>query len=247
MLAGNQTWLVILLKKRKCFSWDYILDSLAREKVATCFLGDSDYPFLLSEIYNPPLIIYYRGNLNVNWEKSLSIVGSRKCSEYGRKIVSDFMPAITDLDITTVSGLAIGIDSEVHQKTLQNQGITVAVLGSGLDRCSVYPRVNRGLADEIVARGGVVMSEFPIGSEPLSFHFPQRNRIISGLSLAVLVVEAGMKSGSLITARLALEEGREVFSVPGDIFSDSFVGSNNLLKYGANVVAGVEDILPFFN
>lgn len=234
------------IESRKSFSFDKILLQLKKEDIKVCFIEDSDYPFYLKNIYNPPPIFYYRGNLNLNWDKSLSVVGARKYSFYGEKIINEFVPVLTKLGLITVSGLALGIDCLAHKKTLDNYGVTVAVLGSGLDKLSIYPYSNRFLLEEIIDKGGLAMSEFPPETKPLAYHFPQRNRIIAGLTPLTLVVEAGFKSGSLITAMSALEEGREVLSVPGDIFKENLEGNNKLLQKGAYLAMSVADILPYF-
>lgn len=234
------------IKTRKNFSWDKYEQELLDSNISFCFLEDEIYPKYLKNIYNPPPLFYYRGNLEIDWDKSLSVVGSRTYSFYGERLVNEFIPGLSQSGLTIISGLALGIDSLAHSKTLEFFGKTVAVLGSGLDKNSIYPYSNRFLAEEIVSQGGLLISEFSPGAKPLAYHFPQRNRIIAGLSPATLVLEAGIKSGSLITAELALEEGREVFSVPGDIFKESLSGNNRLLQKGASVLLSNGDILAYF-
>ncbi|MDD3711750.1 MAG: DNA-processing protein DprA [Patescibacteria group bacterium] len=233
--------------KRKKFNLNEAYQKVIDENLKICVITDPDYPFLLKNIYSPPPLLYYRGNLDIDWKASLSVVGSRRFTYYGEKIVKNLLPGLARAGIAIVSGLAIGIDSLVHLDVVNNGGRTIAVLGSGLDYLSVYPRSNRELFEKIISSDGLVLSEFPPGTDPVSFNFPQRNRIIAGLSRATLVVEAGKKSGSLITARYALDEGREVFSVPGSIYDDNFLGSNNLIKNGASVVLELNDIFDFFN
>lgn len=242
----NQELALSFIKGRKEININNIIKKIKEENIKVVTIEDEEYPFLLSNIYNPPPILYYRGNLEIDWEKSLSVVGSRKFSFYGEKILTDFIPTLVGYDFNIISGLALGIDSLAHQKTIENQGITVAVLGSGLDYFSIYPRSNRGLLQNIISNNGLVLSEFPLGTKPLSFNFPIRNRIIAGLSRATLVVEASQKSGSLITANYALEEGREVFTFPGDIYNTNLVGNNILIKNGATTVLSPQDILDFF-
>ncbi len=232
---------------RKSFNFEQTFKKIETENINICLWGDVDYPELLANIYSPPPIFYYRGSLDINWNSSLSVVGSRKFTPYGERIVREFVSVLPQVGISIISGLAIGIDSLSHQESLENNGKTIAVLGSGLDYCSIYPRSNRVLAQEIIEKSGLVLSEFPLGTEPISFNFPKRNRIIAGLSRATLVVEASKKSGSLITAKYALDEGREVFTFPGSIYDDNFSGNNNLIKSGAGVILFPEEILDFFN
>ncbi|HPT08260.1 MAG TPA: DNA-processing protein DprA [bacterium] len=234
------------INKRKSFVLEEVLKKIEEEKIKVCLIIDDDYPKLLKKIYSPPPIFYYKGNLNINWDLSLAVVGSRKHSFYGQKIIDTFIPNLVDKNIVIISGLAVGIDSLAHKSTLDNKGQTVAVLGSGLDYFSLYPQINRDLADNIVKNNGLLISEFPIGTPPWAYNFPQRNRIIAGLSPATLVIEAGIKSGSLITARYALDEGREVLSIPADIFSDFYSGNNNLIKDGARVITNIDDIIDVF-
>ncbi len=199
------------------------------------------YPPLLREIYDPPLLLYYEGNLEVLHQSCLAVVGSRRHTAYGREIAYKFAARLAALGFTVVSGLARGIDTWAHRGALAVKGATAAVLGCGLDFC--YPPENRMLRQAVQQRGGVVLSEFPPGSEPLPAHFPRRNRLISGISLGALVVEAGEKSGALITASFALEQGREVFAVPGSIASPFSRGCHLLLRDGAKLVDSVESIL----
>jgi len=225
---------------------DQLMEWLAKEKIDILTIDHPDYPKLLSEIYDPPQLLYYRGIIKKD-EFALAVVGSRKITSYGERVVERMVSGIAENKITVVSGLALGVDSLAHNITIKTGGRTVAVIGSGLDRQSIYPSANRFLADKIVESGGAVISEFPLGAPPLRHHFPQRNRIISGLSLGTLVVEAGEKSGALITAQCAMEQGREVFAVPGNIFSPASAGPNNLIKQGAKPVTAVEDIFEFLD
>ena len=238
--------LLNFFQKRKDFSFTYYKNELTSNDIKFCFISDSFYPKYLKNIYNPPPLFYYRGNLDINWDQALSIVGSRKVSFYGERLVNEFVPVLSQAGIISISGLALGIDSLVHNKSLASSGQTVAVLGSGLDKRSIYPFSNRFLAEEIVRQGGLLISEFPPGSKPLTYHFPQRNRIIAGLSLATVVLEAGIKSSSLITANYAIDEGRDVFSIPGDIFKENLAGNNQLLQKGAFLLLSPKDILSYF-
>jgi DNA processing protein len=197
------------------------------------------YPEYLREIYDPPGVLYYRGDIKQLQSPSVSVVGARKPSPYGQAVAEKLASDLAGRGLVVVSGLARGIDSIAHWGALQT-GKTTAVVGSGLD--TVYPRENRKLLQK-VAENGVVITEYPLKSPPLAHHFPLRNRIISGLSLAVVVVEATRKSGTLITARMALEQNREVLAVPGNITSELSRGTNWLIKHGARVVENWEDVV----
>jgi len=211
---------------------------LAGVKIIT--LKDTEFPSLLKEIIDPPLALYVKGTLPADMKISLSIVGSRRATYYGQLVTERITQGLLPYGFWIVSGLARGIDSIAHHCALQGGGKTIAVMGSGLD--VVYPPENKNLMERI-AESGAVISEFPFGTEPHQMNFPIRNRIISGLSPAVLVVEAREKSGALITARFALDQGREVLAIPGNIYSPSSRGTNQLIKDGARLVEGVEDIL----
>lgn len=205
--------------------------------------GDLDYPQLLNEIAQPPETLFVRGSLASLASPCLAVVGTRTPSAYGRQITPMLVAPLARAGITIVSGLAIGIDTIAHETALEAGGATVAVLGSGADEASLYPPQNRQLARNIVEAGGAVISEFPPGTEPKPFHFPQRNRIMAGLSRGVLVIEARAKSGALITANFALEENRDVFSVPGPITSATSAGPNRLLNQGAEAALDADAIL----
>ncbi len=202
-------------------------------------LKDDKYPFLLKEIYDPPPVLYFKGTTPLS-PHSIAIVGSRKASAYGKNVAAKFARELAAVDINIVSGMARGIDSCAHKGALEAKGFTIAVLGCGID--IVYPPENTGLMKDIV-ESGCVISSFPLGTPPQGANFPARNRIISGLSLGTLVVEAAKKSGSLITADFSLEQGREVFAVPGSIFNPYSSGTHKLIKQGAKLVENVEDIL----
>ncbi len=230
-----------LLKQREEIDPEILLNKLKRHKIDYLTLTDSDYPDLLKEIYDPPPVIYYKGRIEIfNEAPAVAMVGSRRSTPYGRKVATRMAYELSKHDIIVVSGLARGIDTAAHQGILNNEGKTAAVLGSGLDY--IYPPENRDLFKEI-QNDGVVISEFPPGTRPLPGNFPRRNRIISGLCLGVVVVEAPEKSGSLITANLAPEQGREVMAVPGNIDRSRSRGTNDLIKKGAKIVTDVEDIL----
>jgi DNA processing protein len=209
------------------------------------FASDSSYPALLREIPDYPPLLFVRGNAEILRRPMVAIVGSRSCSAYGRSVAYRLAAELTDKGLIICSGLASGIDTQAHLAALDSNGATVAVLGNGLS--SVYPVSNKSLAERIVNIGvpesGALVSELPLDAGPLAEHFPQRNRIISGLSLGVCVVEANMRSGSLITARLALEQNREIFSVPGSINSPGSRGCHKLLRQGAVLTENAQDIL----
>lgn len=220
-----------------------IAERLAAEKIRFISIDDEGYPARLAEIFNPPMILYFRGNLDSLDSFPVAIVGSRKSTIYGRQVAERLAGDLARNGLAIVSGLALGIDTYAHSATLAARGKTIAVLGCGPDWSSLYPTSNRRLAEEIITGGGAVISEFPLGMSPLKMNFPQRNRIISGLSLGVIVVEAEEKSGALITARFALEQGREVMAVPGNIFSSFSSGPNRLLKDGATIITKAQDVL----
>ncbi len=203
-------------------------------------LSDPDYPSLLREIPDPPLLLYCKGN-SKNLAPAVAVVGSRNATFYGLTTTRRIAADLVRCGVVIVSGLARGIDTAAHEGALMGGGRTAAVLGSGLER--IYPAENQRLFDRIVEQEGCVFSEFCLDAEPDAFHFPMRNRIISGLCLGTLVVEASKHSGSLITARLALEQNREVFAVPGNIHSFKSTGTHTLIKSGAKLVEHVGDIL----
>ncbi|HMJ24996.1 MAG TPA: DNA-processing protein DprA [Pyrinomonadaceae bacterium] len=205
-------------------------------------LDDGVYPALLRETYDPPVVLYVKGAWNECLERPcIAIVGSRRCSTYGQNAALMMSRELAQRGVTIVSGLARGIDASAHRGALESGGRTVAVMGTGLDR--TYPRDHQKLADEILNRGGALVTQFPLGTPPVSENFPYRNRVISGLSLGVLVIEAAENSGSLITARLAMEQNREVFAVPGNITSRNSFGTNYLIKgAGAKLVQQWQDV-----
>ncbi|RUM45795.1 MAG: DNA-protecting protein DprA, partial [Desulfurobacterium sp.] len=216
-------------------------ENLGIEIVPLC---SDAYPPLLKEIQQPPIVLYVVGELPK--EPCIAVVGSRRCSDYGRRTAFRVAKFLSENGICVVSGLAYGIDSVAHRGALAGEGKTLAVLGSGVD--VVHPRGNRELAKRIVEEGGALISEFPLGTSPSKETFPRRNRIVSGLSYAVVVVEAGERSGTNVTVGYALEQGRTVFAVPGNVDSPFSRGTNKLLKEGAVPLISPEDIfeeLPF--
>ena len=224
--------------KDKFLKAEYNLINKRQVRVITSL--DHDYPESLREIADAPIVLYVKGNLPAQGSLSMAIVGSRRASLYGVSTSGRFARRFAELGFTVISGMARGIDTAAHKGALKAGGTTVAVLGSGL--ANVYPPENRNLFEEI-ADSGAVVSEFPMETAPLPYNFPRRNRIISGLSLGVIVVEAAQRSGALITADFALEQGREVFAVPGKIDHPAFQGAHGLIKQGAKLVTSIEDIL----
>ena len=204
-------------------------------------IEDVEYPLKLVSIYNPPICLYIKGNKEIFKEKSIGIIGCRECTQYGKEIAQKFSYNLAKNKINIVSGLARGIDSEAHLGATYAKGWTTAVLGNGLD--IVYPKENYYLVDKILRNDGAIISEYPIGTKPEKMNFPARNRIISGISDGLLVVEAKKKSGTLITVDFALEQGRDVFLVPGNINSLNSEGTNDLIKQGGRLVTCYEDIL----
>ena len=202
--------------------------------------GDSRYPGLLHEIADPPPLLFASGSLSALDYPSLALVGSRNCTPYGVKITRRFAMDMTDTGFVITSGLALGIDAVAHKSCVERGKPTIAILGSGLGK--VYPQANFPLAQRIIEQGGLLLSEFPLSTGPAKYRFPQRNRLISGLSLGTCVIEANLRSGSLITARLALEQNRQVFAVPGSVDSQNSRGCHRLLREGAAVAENAADI-----
>lgn len=205
-------------------------------------LDDGSYPAMLREIDDPPIVLYVKGDWQGCFDQpAVGVIGSRMCSTYGENASEMLARDLASRGLTIVSGLARGIDTAAHRGAMRGKGKTIAVIGTGID--SVYPKENNGLVREILASGGCLVSQFPLGTPPLKDNFPYRNRIISGLSLGVLIVEASERSGSLITARLASEQNREVMAVPGNITSSNSFGTNYLIKSGAKLVQQWQDVV----
>lgn len=205
-------------------------------------ITNNEYPRYLKEIYDPPKSIYVLGDKNLLNKTGIAIVGSRNATKYGKQMSSKIAKELAEKGINIISGLAIGIDEYAHMGALQQKnGKTIAVLGSGIDQ--LYPKQNIELARKIIKSGGCIISEYPIGTRPDKKNFPQRNRIISALSQGIFIVEAGEKSGALITAEFGLEHGKEIFALPGDITKEQSKGCNLLIKDGAKLVLSSQDIL----
>lgn len=219
------------------------IEKVLKHEGITCITqGDEDYPKLLKEIYDPPFCLFVRGQIPKN-EFMLAVVGPRRFTSYGKQVTEEIVSELARQGITIVSGLAIGIDGIAHAATLKAGGQTVAVLGSGINKMHVQPAQHSNLAEEIIANGGAVMAEYPPGTVPTKYTFPRRNRIVAGMSLGTLVIEAAEGSGALITAQCTLDNGRELFAVPQNITSLTSVGVNKLIKNGANIVTSAQDIL----
>jgi len=215
---------------------------LKKENIKILSINDEDYPQLLKEIPSVPYLLYVKGAFDFNASPMLAIVGSRKLTTYGKQVAYSLSRDLTQAGITVVSGLALGIDTEAHRSALEVGGKTIAVLGSSLDDKMIGPRSNYQLSKKIIDNGALI-SDYPVSTPAAPGTFPSRNRIMAGITLGTIVVEAAEKSGTLITSNLALEFNREVFAVPGSIFSPVSQGANNLIRSGAKIVTGVQDIL----
>lgn len=215
------------------------LDWIKKNNINIITIGDDEYPDSLRNIPDPPYGLFYKGNINLLKDRIIAIIGSRNCSQYGIEVTKLLTKEIISYNITIISGGAKGIDSVAHKTVLESGKNTIVVLGCGIDVC--YPSQNRSLFNKI-EEVGLILSEFPPGTKPYSYNFPRRNRIISGLSEAVIVTEASKKSGSLITAGYALDQGKDVLVVPGSIFSSGYSGCNLLIKEGAIMITSLEDL-----
>ncbi len=221
--------------------FDNVLKDADRKHVSIISFLDDDYPFNLKNCFDAPVILYYKGRLNRSDKFSMSIVGTRTPTEYGKYTCEDFTKKFCSLGIPVISGFARGIDSVVHKTCLKNNNLTYAVFGCGVD--VVYPSENKKLYLDLIESGAVI-SEFPMGSMPEKVNFPKRNRIISGISVGSLIIESGIKGGSLLTAEFAIDQNKEVFAVPGYINSKQSEGTNELIKKGhAKLVTDIDDIL----
>ncbi|MCM8781046.1 MAG: DNA-processing protein DprA [Candidatus Omnitrophica bacterium] len=242
-IAGIGPQIANQIRNFKKEALDKELALIAKYNLQVITLDDNRYPQSLKQIPDPPIVLYVKGRLKDSDCSSIAIVGSRRASFYGLEQARDFAYSLSKQGFTIISGLARGIDTQAHKGALAAGGRTIAIMGSGFKY--MYPTENRNLAEEI-SENGAVISEFPIETKPLRQNFPRRNRVISGLSLGVLVVEAAQNSGALITVDFALEQGREVFALPGKVDSLNSFGTNNLIRQGAKLVCCSEDILEEF-
>jgi len=239
--AGLSTRIVDnLTRLRASVQLDEIWDQLQTQNIQVLTWVDDNYPIRLRDIDNAPPVLYLRGSIETNDEWAVAIVGTRRITPYGRQVAERIATQLANNGITVVSGLAMGVDTVAHQSSLDAGGRTLAILGSGVDR--LYPPQNRSLAEKVIEKGALI-SDYAPGTPPEGSNFPPRNRIISGLSLATVVVEAGVKSGALITADFALEQGREVFAVPGNVFAPQSRGPNRLIQNGAHPLLDPKEIL----
>lgn len=220
---------------------DSDLDYMQKNKIELLNCLEDKYPKLLRQIYDFPVSIYVKGSTACLNEKALAIIGCRKSTQYGSKIAYKMSYCLSREHINIVSGLAIGIDTMAHIGSINAKGKTIAVIGSGLDQ--IYPKENENMIEAIVNLGGAVISEYPLGSKPLKMNFPARNRIISGLCNGLLVVEAKLKSGTMITVDFALEQGKNIYSIPGNITNENSSGTNELIKQGAKLITSEKEIL----
>lgn len=232
-----------LRQERNVFDWDTFHHQLAFYQVRPIALWDDDYPSWLPFIARPPLVLFCQGTLGRD-SSSIAIVGSRRASPYGLNAAETVAAELAAQGFTIISGGARGIDTRAHLGALKGKGRTVVVAAHGLDR--TYPRENKALFRRIVDSGGAILSEYAFGVAPLSRNFPARNRIIAGMAAATIVIEAALRSGSLITADFALDEGRDVFAMPGSVFSETSRGTNHLLQLGAIPLTGVDDVIQEF-
>jgi len=237
------TWEKLSVSQKENINPDKEWQKIEKQKVNFIISSENKYPNSLKEISYPPSSFYIKGEIPKEMP-CIAIVGTRKISAYGKLVTEKLVQELVHYNFIIVSGLAYGIDTIAHETALKNQGKTIAVLGSGLN--NIYPYSNKRLSQKIIKHGALI-SEYPLEAPALKHYFPWRNRIISGLSLATVVIEAPAKSGALITAQFALEQNREVFAIPGSIFNKNSIGTNNLIKQGAKLVSQIEDILEELN
>jgi len=236
-----------IIIERSEINLDQELEKLSLRDIKFITIENPIYPKMLKEIYDPPFVLYYLGDIKfLNDFPCLSIVGSRKHTVYAQQVTADIVADLVAAKINIISGLALGVDALAHQAALNNHGLTAAILGSDLDWENIGPKTNFNLAKQMLTTGGTIISEFPLGTAGFKGNFPQRNRIVSGLSQGVLIVEAGENSGSSITANCALDQGRDVYAVPGSIYNPCSFGTNLLIKKGAKLVTSAQDILEDF-
>lgn len=248
IMAGgiNEKLAQIIIRERVRINPELEWEKLTRENIRLIDFDSPDYPRLLKEIPSAPYLIYYKGDYDFNSRPLLAIVGSRKFTTYGQQVALSLARDLAGAGITVVSGMALGIDTFAHRGALEAGGQTLAVLGSSLEDSFIGPRTNFNLSRQIIANGAL-LSDYPPGTQATAQTFPARNRLMAGLTTGTIVVEAAQQSGTLITANMALDFNREVFSVPGNIFSPVSQGTNSLIKQGAKIITGVNDILEELN
>ncbi|MDO4593913.1 MAG: DNA-processing protein DprA [Tissierellia bacterium] len=218
----------------------YYKEEIIKNNIRISSILDDSYPINLRDINDAPALFYYKGQLEKEDKFSVAIVGARKCTDYGKYVCKSLTKELSNLSITTISGLALGIDAICHKTSIENNSKTIGIIGNGIDQ--IYPKRNRRLY-EMMQKDHLIISEFPLKTPPLAYNFPQRNRIISGMSLATVVIEAKEKSGTLITANFAAEQGRDVLAVPGNINSFYSKGTNKLIQDGAKLVSNIDDVI----
>jgi len=247
-LGLNENYCRLIVNQKQKINPDKIIQELSVKKINYLSFFDANYPPLLKEIYNHPLVLYYLGDLRCLQDPQtnfLSVVGTRKITDYGKVCLNKLLTPLFNYNFTIISGLALGTDTFAHKLALNFKKKTIAVLGSGLDQ--IYPRTNESLAREILEQQGLLLSEYPPGTPPYKQNFPYRNRIIAGLSRGVLITEADIKSGAMITAKYALDQNREAMAVPGNINNNQSKGTNYLIKNGAKAITETTDILELYS
>ncbi len=226
----------------KLAAFDKLADELAKREIHWITYLDAEYPTRLNELFDKPILLFAKGNVSALNADSIAVVGTRRPTRYGSRVAQEFAGEFAKAGLCVISGLARGVDGIAHKACIDCSGTTIAVFASGLD--IVYPAEHRGLADNILANGGTLVSEYPVGTKPLQYHFPERNRIVSGLARAVFLPQAAKKSGSLITMRLAIEQGRDIFAVPSNVYDEESAGNNELLREMPHaLVISPEDVL----
>lgn len=238
----RETFVNTFSNRRKNVEPLRVHELMLKEDVRAVRQSDDAFPAALLDLHDAPFILFYRGLFPTATERMIAVVGTRHCSPYGVHVTRSLVPELVTEHCSIVSGLALGIDALAHKATLDSNGRTIAVLGCGIDRNTIGPRQNTLLAEDVIAQGGCLISEYPIGTRGRREYFPMRNRIVAGLSAGVLVIEAPLKSGALITADIALNIGRDVFAVPGAITSPLSVGTNQLIQNGAHCVLSGRDV-----
>ncbi|MFA5527546.1 MAG: DNA-processing protein DprA [Peptostreptococcales bacterium] len=246
VLSGwDARWIDPLYQDKNLDDAKKILEKMEKLQIQGVGYFDNEYPKELRHIYNPPLYLYVKGRkLKADETEAVAIIGSRKGSAYGRTVAYELAKKLSQSGSPVISGMAYGIDSYAHRGSVENGGYTIAVLGSGVNIC--YPKKNRELMEQI-SNSGSVISEYPPDTMPFPAYFPARNRIISGLSKAIVIIEAGEKSGTLITAELGLEQGKDIYALPGNIYNVYSIGTNRLIKEGATPICSIEEFLVDLN